>query len=97
MNHPYKAIKEIKVSLCEKNPDGVPQDHYSRGESGLVQPYTLDYYNMGEAFSPSIEMMYSAHASDGPEKREDIKERTHCYLVCKVSGKRWRIDIEKES
>lgn len=88
MNHPYKAIKNVSVTPCNKH---ATDNTHAREQSGLLNTYILDHYHMGEAFSPSIEMMYESHASDA-----DIKERDYVYLVCKVTGKRWKIEIEKE-
>lgn len=80
--------------MSAEGPTEQDVDPLCKEESGLINPYSLDFYHMGEAFSPSIEMMYSSHASDGPEN--DTKERDYVYLVCKVTGKRWKISIEKE-
>ena len=93
MSNPYKSIKNITVTACDKHANN---NTHAREENGLLNPYKLDSYHMGEAFSPSIEMMYGSHASDGPKKRADIKERDYVYLVCKVTGNRWKISIEKE-
>ena len=81
----HKPIKDITITLDESKVI-FAQDESSKNAEGLINPYVTDFSNMGEAFSPTIELMYSKHASE---------DREHCILFCKVSGKRWRIEIEK--
>ena len=76
-----KPIKNISIKEIE--PLNVEDEQ--RSADGMINPYMIDPYNMGESFSRTVEMMYDKHASE---------DRCNALFVCKLTGKRWKLTIE---